>query len=61
MIEEIFWQPFKDKHSHLPYGAMNGPPGWSLQFYLPIKDVLKLDYLIFEVKSLSEILDKKNV
>ena len=40
MIEEYFDNPFKDKHSHLPYGAMNGPPSRSLQFYPPIKDVL---------------------
>ena len=28
--------PFKDKHSHQPYGAINGPTGWSLHFFLPI-------------------------
>ena len=34
-------EPFKDKPSHLLYGATNGPRGRMLRVFLPIIDVLK--------------------
>ena len=35
-------EPFKDKPSHLLYGATNGPRGRMLRVFLPIIDVLKV-------------------
>ena len=35
-LKKYFYNPFKDKHSHLPYGDLNGPPGRILHIYLPI-------------------------
>ena len=40
-LKKYFDNPFKDKHSHLPYGAINGPPGQSLHIYLLNIQVLK--------------------
>ena len=35
-LKKYFDNPFKDKHIHLPYGDINGPPDRSLHIYLPI-------------------------
>ena len=35
-------EPFKDKPSHLLYGATNGPRGRMLRVFLPIIDVLRI-------------------
>ena len=40
-LKKYFDNPFKDEHSHLPYGAIDGPPGLSLHIYLSIIQELK--------------------
>ena len=43
---EYFDNPFKDKHSHLSYGDINGPPDRSLHIYLPIIQELTIAPII---------------
>ena len=45
-MKKYFDKPFKDKHSHLPYGDLNGPPGQSLHIYLPI--IQELNHPIYQ-------------
>ena len=41
-MKKYYNNPFKDKHSHLPYGTINGPTGQSLHIYPPIIQVLSI-------------------
>ena len=50
-LKKYFDNPFQYKHSHLPYGAIDGPPGRSLHFFLPISQGLmeKRKFLVASV------------
>ena len=48
-LKKYFDYPFKDNHSHLPYGATDGPSSRSLQFYLPIIHGLRFSACFYEV------------
>ena len=53
--KKYFDKPFKDKHSHLPYGDINGPPSQSLHIYLPIIHGLTLKNVNWKIINIMHI------